>query len=216
MVVQFPCLVCNRAVAKNHRAVQCDLCDSWVASNNLNVCTYQKLQKDKSLWYCICCFRKELPYGSTNDTQLKKLLHGEVVVSPNPKIISSIIKQSEYLDEELLSKANSKLYTPDEFNNALKNLNIASQFFSMHLNISSLYHYLELYNLISSLKIKPNITGISETRLQKGKEPITNISLPNYVYEHIPTESGKGGTLLYTDKRIKYKLRKDLNIFEKR
>ena len=129
MVVQFPCLVCNRAVAKNHRAVQCDLCDSWVASNNLNVYTYQKLQKDKSLWYCICCFRKELPYGSTNDTQLKKLLHGEVVVSPNPKIISSIIKQSEYLDEELLSKANNKLYTPDEFNNALKNLNMASQFF---------------------------------------------------------------------------------------
>ena len=215
----FPCLVCNRAVSKNHRAVQCDLCDSWVhtACNNLNVYTYRKLQKDKSPWYCICCFRKELPYGSTKDTQLKKLLHGEVVVSPNPKIISSIIKQSDYLDGELLSKANNKLYTPDEFNNALLNLNMASQFFSMHLNISSLsYHHLELYNLISSLKIKPNIIGISETRLQKGKQPITNISLPNYVYEHTPTESGKGGTLLYTDKSIKYKLRQDLNIFEKK
>ena len=49
-----------------------------------------------------------------------------------------------------------------------------------------------------------------------GKQPITNISLPNYVYEHTPTESGKGGTLLYIDKSIKYKLRKDLNIFEKK
>ena len=68
---------------------------------------------------------------------MKKLLHGEVVVSPNPKIISSIIKQSEYLDEELLTKANNKFYTPDEFNNALQNLNMASQLFSMHLNISS-------------------------------------------------------------------------------
>ena len=99
------------------------------------------MQKDKSPWYCICCFRKELPYGSTNDTQLKRLLHAEVVVSPNLKIISSITKQSDYLDEELLSKANNKLYTPDEFNNALKNLNMASQFFSMHLNISSLSHH---------------------------------------------------------------------------
>ena len=54
-------------------------------------------------------FLKGVPYGSTNDTQLKNLLHGEVVVSPNPKIISSIIKQSEYIDEELLSKA--KNYT---------------------------------------------------------------------------------------------------------
>ena len=87
----------------------------------------------------------------------------------------------------------------------------------MQLNISSLfYHHLELYDLITSLKITPNITGISETRLQNGKEPITNISLPNYIYEHTPTESGKGGTLLYIDKSIKYKLRKDLNIFEKK
>ena len=64
-------------------------------------------------------------------TQLKKLLHGEVVVSPHPKIISStsIIKQSEYPDEECLSKSNNKLYTLDEFNSALKNLNMASQFF---------------------------------------------------------------------------------------
>ena len=47
MVVQFPCLVCNKAVAKNQRAVHCDLHDSWVhiACNNLNVYTYPKLQK---------------------------------------------------------------------------------------------------------------------------------------------------------------------------
>ena len=76
--------------------------------------TYQKLQKDKSFWYCICCFWKELPCGSTTDTQLKNLLHEEVAISPNPKIISSIIKQSEYLDEDFLSKTNNKFYTADE------------------------------------------------------------------------------------------------------
>ena len=60
----------------------------------------------------------------------------------------------------------------------------------MHLNISSLsYHHLDLYNLLSNLRIKPNIIGISETRLQRGKQPITNISLTKYVYEHTPTES---------------------------
>ena len=86
----------------------------------------------------------------------------------------------------------------------------------MHLNISFLYyHHLELYNLISDMKIKPNIIGISESRLQKCKKNITNISLPNYVYEHTPTESSKGGTFLYLDKNLKYKLRKDLNIYHK-
>ena len=117
MVVQFPHLVCNRTVAKNHKAVQCDLCDSWVhiAYNNLNLYTYQNLKKGKSPWYCMCCFRKELPYGPINDTKLRNLLHGEATVSPNPKIISSVIKESEYFDEEILKNANNKFYTPDEF-----------------------------------------------------------------------------------------------------
>ena len=86
----------------------------------------------------------------------------------------------------------------------------------MQLNISFLsYPHLELYNLISDMKIKPKITGISESSLQKSKLNINNISLPNYVYEHNPTESSKRGTLLYLDKNLKYKLRKDLNIYNK-
>ena len=44
------------------------------------------------------------------------------------------------------------------------------------------------------MKTKPKIIGISESRLQINKQQINNILLPNYVYEHIPTESGKGGT----------------------
>ena len=96
-------------------------------------------------------------------------MHEEAVVSPNSKIISSVVKQSEYLDEELLSKVNNKFHTPYEFNNALKNLNMhLSFFFNANLNISAVpYPHLELYDLISNLKIKPNIIGISETRLQK-------------------------------------------------
>ena len=106
----------------------------------------------------MCCFWKELPYGSINDTKFRNLLHGEAIVSPNPKIISSIIKQSEYFDEEILKRANNGFYTPDEFKTALKSFNLASQLFCMYLNISSLsYHHLELYNLLSNLKIKPNI-----------------------------------------------------------
>ena len=155
--------------------MQCNLCDSWVhiAWNNLNLYTYQKLQKDKSPWYCMYCFWKELPYGSINDTKFRNIIHGEVIVSPNPKITSSIIKESEYFDEEIPKNANNRFYSSDEFNNRMESFNLASQLFCMHLNISSLsYHHLELYNLLSNLKIKPNIIGISETRLQRGKQPI--------------------------------------------
>ena len=75
----------------------------------------------------MCCFQKELPYGSISDTRLRDLQHGEAIVSANPKTISSIIKQSEYFDEEILKKANNRFYTPDEFNTALKSFNLASQ-----------------------------------------------------------------------------------------
>ena len=65
------------------------------------------------------------------------------------------------------------------------------------------------------MKIKPKIFGISDSRLQKSKQHITNISLHNYVYEHTPKNQVKGGTLLYLDKNLKYILRKDLNIYHK-
>ena len=58
----------------------------------------------------------------------------------------------------------------------------------MHLNLSSSYTTINNYiaNLLSSMKIKPKIIGISESRLQINKQSINNISLPNYVYEHTP------------------------------
>ena len=143
-------------------------------------------------------------------------MNGNRILSPNPKFISSVIKQSEYFDEEILEKVSNKYYTPTKFNNALNELSTKKQNLYMHLNISSLsYHHLELYNLISDMKITPKIIGISESRLQKSKQHVTNISLPNYVYEHAPTESSKGGTLLYLDKNLKYNLWKDLNIYQK-
>ena len=62
------------------------------------------------------------------------------------------------------------------------------------------------------MKTKPKIIGISESRLQINKQPINNVSLPNFVHEHAPTESGKGGTLLYINQNLKYKVRGELNM----
>ena len=35
-----------------------------------------------------------------------------------------------------------------------------------------------------------------------------------YVYESTPTESSKGGTMLYVDKQLTYRLRKDLMMYK--
>ena len=50
---------------------------------------------------------------------LQELMHGKVIISPNRK---NNFKCYKTVDEELLSKANNKFFTPDEFNHALKEL----------------------------------------------------------------------------------------------
>ena len=79
----------------------------------------------------------------------------------------------------------------------------------MHLNISSRpYHHEELYTLLNSLKVKPKIIAISESRIRKDRQPISNISLQNYTYDHTTTETSKGGALLYIENDLTYKTHK--------
>ena len=83
------------------------------------------------------------------------------------------------------------------------------------MNISSIsYHSDDLTAFINNCKIKPKVIGLSETRLRKNRQPLSNINLENYVYESTPTESSKGGTMLYVDKQLTYRLRKDLMMYK--
>ena len=111
MIVKLPCLKCNWVFFKNHKAVQCNICDKWVhiPCNNLNTYTYKKLQKDKSPCHCICCLQKELPYCSICSNVLNCFMHGNRIFSPNPKFISSGMKQNELFDQEYLHHL--KLYS---------------------------------------------------------------------------------------------------------
>ena len=86
----------------------------------------------------------------------------------------------------------------------------------MHLNIASLpYHYDELNSFLANCKINFDAIAISESKLQKSQPPKTNITLPGYRIEHTPTESSKGGALIYINNNLKYKLRNDLKIYKK-
>ena len=83
----------------------------------------------------------------------------------------------------------------------------------MHLNISSLSYYIdELKLLLSEVKHRPEIIAISECRLRKNKEVLSNINVLGYNFEYTPTDGEKGGTLIYISENLKYKTRKDLNI----
>ena len=59
---------------------------------------------------------------------------------------------------------------------------------------------------------KPKVIGISECRIRTGRLPLSNINIDDYTYEYTTTESSEAGTLLYIDKSVKYKSRKDLHL----
>ena len=63
LTVTFPCPVCEKAVATNHNAVCCDICDCWIHICRNNICkqTYRQPQKDPSPWCCKSCLKKEIP-----------------------------------------------------------------------------------------------------------------------------------------------------------
>ena len=82
------------------------------------------------------------------------------------------------------------------------------------MNISSLqYHIDDLRYLVESCPNKPKIIGITECRLRKNREVLSNIDLNDYSFEFTPTESTKGGTLIYIENYLRYKIRKDLNLY---
>ena len=83
------------------------------------------------------------------------------------------------------------------------------------MNISSTsYHIDDLTAFINNCKIKSKLIGLSETRLRKNRQSLSNIYLENYVYESTSTQSSKGRTMLYVDKQLTYRLRKDIMMYK--
>ena len=63
-----------------------------------------------------------------------------------------------------------------------------------HMNINSLqFHFDELETFLANCPIDFQVLGITQSRLKEANRPTTNISLPGFTYEHMPTKSAKGG-----------------------
>ena len=110
------------------------------------------------------------------------------------------------LDEDCPS---TEYYTPSE----VSQINLKKSDLYIHLNIFSLSYYIdELHLLLSQMKHRPKIIAISESRIRKNKELLSNINITGYDFEYTYSESEKGGTLIYVSQDLKYKNRKDLII----
>ena len=56
----------------NHKAIQCDYCNTWVhlKCNNLSAPDYELLISSAEPWFCLSCNTSILPFGNLNNEQL--------------------------------------------------------------------------------------------------------------------------------------------------
>ena len=85
------------------------------------------------------------------------------------------------------------------------------------MNISSLcYNFDELHTLLARIKVKFNIIGITETRLNKHTVRNVNLNLNGYATEPTPTEANCCGAALYIDNSLNYTVKNDLATYKRK
>ena len=206
---KFPCGICSKNVTNNHYAVYCDICKVWVhiKCNDITKYCYRKLEKSEDPWFCKNCIKDIAPFLELSQNQLEKIFIGKLVTSPKNILKENMIT---FTNKDLRNVTHNDLLTPEDF----KKINTSpTSHLYLHMNISSLpYHFEDFEALIKNSPIKPKIIGISECRLRTDFEPLTHIDLEGYTYEFTPTDSSKGGTLIYINKDVKHKIRTDLQM----
>ena len=227
MVIENPCGLCYKAVANNHRSIQCDICDLWIhiKCNNISPSKYEELMSDSEPWICIKCINSHLPFGQCNDKIFYINQDGVSTESNLENLKFSTNKNDKQLKKQICdliientdpqneNKNFCKFYDLDKF--AKSKFKSENNFSLLHLNIASLqFHIEDLKILLQILEYPFDIIAISETKIQKGTNTIIDINIPNYQYIHTPTESTKGGTLLYINNNLNSKPRTDLDIYQ--
>ena len=223
---KMKCNICAKTIAKNHRKLQCHICDEniHIKCNKTDIKSYNNLKKDNATIFCLKCQIENVPFQNLTDLQfcaVNKGLDTDTEVLQQISVTSSSLRSffnevnksnpfdnsDPDGDEDDTSGINCKYYDLNEFNYKPK----GKTFSLIHTNIGSLAkHKEELETILDMLDYKFDVIGISETKLNKNKKPKFNIEIKGYHCYHTDTEAEKGGSLLYISDTLKCKKRPDL------
>ena len=214
------CNFCSKVVGIKPNAILCDLCDNWthLKCNNLNKKSCKIIQKSPDPWFCIKCIQENVPYSNLNDTEF------DLLTEKGMNNYLCLSKEAQNNVRSTTFENLNKIPNPTDINTCkyydietLNSLNINSNPINniLHLNIGSLQlHFGELEILLNSINFNFGIMGITETLLRSNENAKTNINIEGFNIEHTPTNSSKGGALLYLHESLKYNSRNDLNILK--
>ena len=220
-IIKYPCNQCHNSVAKNHRGILCDVCNTWVhaSCNNTSIQEYIRISAGNNNWSCLKCINGNVPFSSMNSDSINKLYEGKPAFSlfdsdinnERLRFLNSLDSLHTPLDdpdtdENPLSDS-CKYYTTEEFKNSVKKKHSKNSF--LHLNIASLsLHFSELKNLLKQCEREFDFIGITETGL---KQNDGSLELEGYKPVDCYTEASRGGVRIYIKKGISFKPRPDLD-----
>jgi hypothetical protein len=240
-MIAHPCGFCKKAVAKNHRAICCDLCQNWIhiKCNKLDKKDYKYFQDNiDENFFCLNCLTDNIPFTKLNHTEflasLKKdrfnLDDTDFRFTPSnfqleifDKLNSAINNNAfdldteiEDEDDEMIPAVDCQYYSINEFSSA--NFDPSKSFSVLHYNIHSIELHIEEFRVaLEMVDFKFDIICISESKIIKDSEPKIDINLDGYKPPiSVPTESSKGGVLIYVKNGINFKPRNDLNVYKKK
>ena len=231
------CNICDKTVAKNHKAIECNTCLKWVhmKCNKLDAEDYTADLNDENFdFFCINCLSENLPMLKLDDNQFELTTKG--IDYPEEIDVNELLLSSTQLD--IIKKINAsishdvgsnddsddnsedthpidcKYYTIEQLNS--KKLDSTKHFSILHLNIHSLeFHIEELRIALKLIDIKFDFICITESKIKKNYQPKSKIDIENYQTPvGTPTEANKGGVLIYVKNGIDFKPREDLNIYK--
>ena len=233
--IKHPGGICFKPVATNHRAIQCDHCDSWIhiKCQYLDANDYKQFQNDSSRSFvCIPCKSDIIPFTYLDNNEFDVLLSKGInfkdnefinlAPTGNQKILfdqlneavqQNILDLNSDADNDIddMPILDCKYFSIDEFRH--QKFNPKKSFSIFHLNIHSIdLHIEELRVALQLLDFQFDFICISESKIEKD-QPVSKIDISIDGYQSpigTPTESTKGGVLLYVKTGLNVVPREDI------
>ena len=209
----YPCGVCSKKVGVRMRAVKCDICQYWnhIKCDNIDPYYYEILKKpenEKRHHFCKTCKEEMFPFQKVVNEQFEASISKHIPACENLNLQANPPPRLRNLFSDLNNRnaEDENLINCEYYDYKMPTLPTVNQKKSIfHMNIASLnLHKEELETSLSLLDTKFDIIGITETKFIKGVAPIIDPKLPGYKHHHTPTESSKGGVLMYIREGISY------------
>ena len=148
--IKFPCIICNKPVQNNQKAIECDTCHKWCHKNcdgRITIQDYEFFQDNPDLeWHCLCCSLKEkhgtIPFSLCDTSELNKLNNSDTMAFcktvPTLEIIQETSSYEKYslpdIDSTFPNLMTSKYHSVSE----VQNMRIENNLNIFHANVNGL------------------------------------------------------------------------------